>query len=83
MDKIHGRMINEALTMLCMMNLVIIMLFRSNSFNLTPRDEFQRIILRAAGDDNYPAAHRTSNTGSAHLRDAYIHNLAKAGDLES
>jgi hypothetical protein len=51
-------------------------------FNLTPRDEFQRIILRAAGDDNYPAAHRTSNEGSAHLRDAYIHNLAKAGDLE-
>jgi len=50
-------------------------------FNLTPRDEFQRIILRAAGDDNYPAAHHTSNTGSAHLRDAYVHNLAKAGNL--
>jgi hypothetical protein len=50
-------------------------------FNLTHRDEFQRIILRAAGDDNYPAAHRTANAGSAHLRDAYVQNLAKTGGL--
>lgn len=50
-------------------------------FSLTHRDEFQRVILRAAGDDNYPAAHHTSNAGSAHLRDAYVHNLAKAGNL--
>lgn len=51
-------------------------------FNLTPRDEFQRVILRAAGDDNYPAAHHASNAGSAHLRDAYVQNLAKAGNLD-
>lgn len=51
-------------------------------FSQTPRDEFQRIILRAAGDDNYPAAHHSSNEGSAHLRDAYVHNLAKAGNLD-
>lgn len=51
-------------------------------FSQTPRDEFQRIILRAAGDDNYPAAHHSSNDGSAHLRDAYVHNLAKAGNLD-
>jgi hypothetical protein len=51
-------------------------------FNLTPRSEFQRIILRAAGDDNYPAAHNSSNAGSAHLRDAYIHNLVKKGGLD-
>jgi hypothetical protein len=50
-------------------------------FPLTDRDEFQRIILRASGDDNYPAAHHPQNEGSAHVRDAYIHNLAKRADL--
>jgi hypothetical protein len=49
---------------------------------LTPRDEFQRVILRAAGDDNYPASHHASNAGSAHLRDAYLQNLAKTGGLD-
>ena len=33
-------------------------------FNLSHRDEFQRLILRAAGDDNYPAAHHTANKSS-------------------
>lgn len=50
-------------------------------FPLTERDEFQRIILRASGDDNYPAAHHVANEGSAHVRDAYIHNLAKRGGM--
>jgi hypothetical protein len=50
-------------------------------FPLTERDEFQRVILRASGDDNYPAAHHSQNEGSAHVRDAYIHNLAKRGNL--
>jgi len=50
-------------------------------FPLTERDEFQRIILRASGDDNYPAAHHPQNEGSAHVRDAYVHNLAKRGGL--
>ncbi len=50
-------------------------------FPLTDRDAFQRIILRAAGDDNYPAAHHQQNEGSAHVRDAYVHNLAKRGGL--
>jgi len=50
-------------------------------FPLTERDEFQRIILRASGDDNYPAAHRPANEGSAHVRDAYVQNLAKRGEL--
>ena len=48
---------------------------------LSDRDEFQRIILRAAGDDNYPAAHHPENEGSAHVRDAYIQNLAIRGGL--
>lgn len=48
---------------------------------LSARDEYQRIILRAAGDDNYPAAHHPENEGSAHVRDAYIQNLAIRGGL--
>lgn len=51
-------------------------------FPLTDRDEFQRIILRASGDDNYPAAHHPANEGSAHVRDAYVQNLAKRGKLD-
>ena len=51
-------------------------------FPYTQRDEFQRFILRAAGDDNYPAAHHSSNAGSAHLRDAYVQMLAKRGGLD-
>ncbi len=48
-------------------------------FSGSERDNYQRIILRAAGDDNYPDASNTS--GSAHIRDAYIHNLADRGNL--
>ena len=42
---------------------------------------FQRVMLRAAGDDNYPADHKSANDGSAHLRDAYLHNLVLSGGL--
>ncbi|MCU0347223.1 MAG: CotH kinase family protein [Saprospiraceae bacterium] len=51
---------------------------------LTDRDEFQRIILRAAGDDNYPGGSNYTENGqvvSAHVRDAYIHNLAVIGGM--
>ncbi|MBI3235854.1 MAG: lamin tail domain-containing protein, partial [Bacteroidetes bacterium] len=51
-------------------------------FTLSDRPEFQGIILRAAGDDNYPAAHHAGNAGSAHIRDAYVQNLAKQGNLK-
>ncbi len=50
-------------------------------FANTPRSDFQRLIIRAAGDDNYPADFYPSNTGSAHLRDAYFQNLCKDGGL--
>lgn len=59
--------------------------------DLTARDEFQRIILRAAGDDNYPGGSGypfDTITGeplgtplSAHVRDAYLQNLVKKGGL--
>ncbi len=51
-------------------------------FNTSDRTNFQRVILRAAGDDNYPADHNSSNDGSAHLRDAFVHNLALMGGLD-
>ena len=50
-------------------------------FSTSARDNYQRVILRAAGDDNYPADHNASNIGSAHVRDAYVHHLALRGGL--
>ncbi len=50
-------------------------------FDTSPRTDFQRIIIRASGDDNYPCGHNTSNEGSAHMRDGYIQNLADRGNL--
>ena len=50
-------------------------------FRFTDRDEFQRLILRAGGDDNYPGNFLPEHDGCAHLRDAYVHNLAKRGGL--
>lgn len=44
-------------------------------FALSDRDEFQRVILRAAGDDNYPGI-----DSSAHMRDDFVQTLSqKAG----
>ena len=40
--------------------------------SLSDRDEFQRIIVRASGDDNYPGI-----DSSAHMRDIFIQKLAK------
>lgn len=51
-------------------------------FNTSTRDKYQRLILRAAGDDNYPADHHPSNAGSAHVRDAFIHNVAMQDGLD-
>ena len=50
-------------------------------FEYSTRKDFQRLILRAAGDDNYPADHRPDNDGSCHVRDAYIHMLSKKGGM--
>jgi hypothetical protein len=49
---------------------------REQLIPLTDRDEFQRIILRAAGDDNYPGIDT-----SAHLRDFLIQNMAEKNDM--
>lgn len=39
------------------------------------RDEFQRVILKPAANDNYPFEQ------GAHIRDAYVHMLSHLGDL--
>lgn len=39
------------------------------------RDNFQRLIVKAAANDNY------SFENGAHLRDAYVHTLSQIGDL--
>ncbi len=41
-------------------------------FYLSDRNEFQRVILRAAGDDNYPGIDT-----SAHLRDDFVQSLSQ------
>ena len=45
-------------------------------FPQSPRDQYQRVIFRAAGDDNFPADYHPANNGSAHVRDAYVEMLA-------
>lgn len=41
------------------------------------RDKFQRLILKAAANDNYPAL-----GDGAHIRDAYVHTLSQKANLE-
>jgi len=40
------------------------------------RDRFQRLILKAAANDNYPFSF-----GGAHIRDAYVHTLSQKAGL--
>lgn len=46
-------------------------------FRTSPRSKYQRLILKAAANDNYP-----SSGGGAHIRDAYVHALAQTGGLK-
>ena len=46
------------------------------------RDEFQRLMFRASGDDNYPAISGPDHAGSTHVRDEYVHTLALEGGME-
>lgn len=49
---------------------------REKMIPLTDRDEFQRVILRAAGDDNYPGIDT-----SALLRDFFVQNSAERSGM--
>ncbi len=48
---------------------------RHKIFHRKNRDEFQRVILKAGANDNYPFAN------GAHVRDAYCHDLSQQGKL--
>ncbi len=61
--------------------------FEDTIFHLTDRDKFQRIILRASGDDNYPANNvppspNNSHDGGCHVRDEYVHSLCRTGGMK-
>ena len=45
-------------------------------FMTKDRDKFQRVILKAAANDNYP-----ESNGGAHIRDSYCHHLSQLADL--
>lgn len=50
-------------------------------FNSSERNEFQRIIFRASGDDNYPAVDDPEHEGSTHIRDEYVQTLVQNSDM--
>jgi gliding motility-associated-like protein len=50
--------------------------FEHQLFSRKDRDKFQRVILKAAANDNYPFE------DGAHIRDAYIATLSHDGDLK-
>lgn len=45
--------------------------------DVNDRTHYQRLILKAAANDNYPF-----ETGGAHVRDAYVHHLSQVGKLD-
>jgi PKD repeat protein len=47
-------------------------------FATKSREKFQRVIVKAAANDNYPFSFGGSG---AHIRDAYVHHLSQIGDL--
>lgn len=51
-------------------------------FGYSDRDEYQRIMFRNSGDDNYPAINDFEHRGSTHIRDEYVQNLSHLSDLE-
>ena len=44
-------------------------------FDAKNRDEYQRVMFKAAANDNYP------EENGAHVRDAYVHTISAIGDL--
>ena len=55
-------------------------------FMTKDRDKFQRIILKAAANDNFsfegtPNSNYPGELGGAHIRDSYVHHLSQLADL--
>ncbi|MDZ4823541.1 MAG: CotH kinase family protein [Flavobacteriales bacterium] len=70
----------RSIDLVCRDEMGISGLMREKIFRHSDRDKFQRLILRAGGDDNYPDGSDTPG-GGAHVRDAYLHNLCHIGGL--
>ncbi len=51
-------------------------------FTYSDRDDYQRFMVRASGDDNYPATQDYVHEGSCHIRDEYVQQLAYNGELK-
>ena len=51
-------------------------------FSYSDRNEYQRFMFRASGDDNYPAIDDDEHEGSTHVRDEYVHTLAQDGGMK-
>jgi len=51
-------------------------------FDYSDRDDYQRFMLRASGDDNYPAINDGKHEFSCHIRDEYVHTLAQNGNMK-
>ncbi len=51
-------------------------------FTYSDRVDYQRLMLRASGDDNYPANGDADHEGSCHVRDEYVHQLAMDGNMK-
>jgi hypothetical protein len=50
-------------------------------FNYSDRDSYQRLILRASGDDNYPATNGPEHDGSTHVRDEFVHTMVQRSGM--
>jgi gliding motility-associated-like protein len=50
---------------------------RYKIFDLKTRERFQRVMFKAAANDNYPF-----QNGGAHIRDAYVHELSQISGLK-
>lgn len=52
-------------------------------FNSKNRNKFQRLIIKAAANDNYPFSGNTNATtlGGAHIRDQYVHTVSQKAKL--
>ncbi len=51
-------------------------------FSYSKRNEYQRFMFRASGDDNYPAINDAAHRFSTHVRDEYVHALAQEGGMK-
>jgi len=52
-------------------------------FNNKSRNKFQRIIIKAAANDNYPFTGNSTpaSLGGAHIRDSYVHTVSQKAKL--